>query len=184
MKELQLNRIAKAVGNEEVVTVVEMMSRKYDHVFNDITSYEYECYQKIGKAIENYGTSIRNLKAYAKRICGKVAAVHLKRRKIPESISLYSTEANTVFEIEDVLANVEDTILETESHETLIKKAALLAQRDSKKLAILKAWSEGVTNDLELSRMLAHSIGGNIETHRTTIKRFRAKCQTKLAGIA
>lgn len=181
MKELQFNRIARALEHQEVVEVVTMMSRKYELQFRDITSYEYECYQKIGKALENYGTSIRDIKAYVKRICGKVAKVHLERRKLPESISLYSSEGESAFEIRDVLANVEDILFENDS---IFKKAALLAQRDSRKLAILKAWSEGVTNDLELSRMLAHSIGGSIETHRTNIKRFRTKCQTKLAGIA
>jgi hypothetical protein len=181
LEELQLNRIAIAVSEPEVVKVVEMMSSKYDLVFIDITSFEYECYQKIGKAIETYGTSIRNLKSYAKRICGKVAKVHLDRRKLPEAISLYCTEASAAFDIQDVLANVEEHMIE---NETLNKKVALLAQHDSRKLAVLNAWANGLTNELDISRMLAHSIGGSVEGHRSFIKRFKTKCQTKLAGIA
>lgn len=134
MKESQLNRIAIALEHKEVITTVAMIAQKYELRLRDVTSFEYECYSKIGKAIMQYGTSIRNLTAYTKRICGKVAKVHLDRRSVTETISIDGDQdGNTVYEIRDVLANVEDAIIEKES---FTEKAALLAQHDSRKMVV------------------------------------------------
>ena len=85
------------------------------------------------------------------------------------------------YEIADTSINIENDVLDKLD---IQEKITLLAQGDLRKELILNAWTDGVTNDLELSRMLAHSTGGSVETHRKYIQRFRMKCQTKLAGIA
>lgn len=96
-----------------------------------------------------------------------------------ESLAKEDDDGNVIpFENYDVLANVtEEYVIENDS---LKEKIALLAQGDTIKLAILNAWNDGIYNDLELSRMLAHSFNGNQESYRKYIQRFRTSCKNKL----
>ncbi|MCG5252579.1 hypothetical protein [Brevibacillus agri] len=95
---------------------------------------------------------------------------HKSGHEDDESSSLADT-------LPDVLANVEDQAIVKE-------KIALLAKGDSRKEAILLAWSDGLYNDSALSVLLAQRFGGKPESHRQAIKRFRAYCQVSLEGIA
>lgn len=80
------------------------------------------------------------------------------------------------FEPPDVLADVEDEIMAKEM-------AALLAQ-DSRSEIILDAWLLGNTNDTEVSRILADTLGGNSKSHRIYIQRFKKQCREKLIDVA
>lgn len=80
------------------------------------------------------------------------------------------------FEPQDVLANVEDAVIEKSS---IKEKIAGLASDDRERFT-LNAWIDGV-DDTTIAKALASRYGGKTEGHRTFIKRFRAKCQRKLA---
>lgn len=79
-------------------------------------------------------------------------------------------------EPQDVLANVEDAVIEKSS---IKEKIAGLASDDRERFT-LNAWIDGV-DDTTIAKALASRYGGKTEGHRTFIKRFRAKCQRKLA---
>ena len=83
----------------------------------------------------------------------------------------------TTYEIEDVLANVENIVI---GNHAVKEKVALLAQGDYRKETVLNAWINGTTNDSEISRALACAIGGNESGHRSFVKRFRTYCRQQL----
>lgn len=99
-----------------------------------------------------------------------------------EQVVLFSTLAHpddygesSEFEPQDVLANVEDAVIQKSSlHEKIIGLAS-----DDREFFTLNAWSNG-DNDAEISRSLADLFGGNSNSHRRFIQRFREKCQRKL----
>src|SRR5690625_1477740 len=78
------------------------------------------------------------------------------------------------FEPTDVLADVEAEIITKET-------AALLAQGDRRKKLVIGSWKLGKGNNSEISRLLAQSVGGNSESHRKFIQRFRTECREMLA---
>lgn len=87
-----------------------------------------------------------------------------------EEISTKNNEGEEIeFEPMDVLADVESEIIAKEM-------TALLAQGDHRKKVILGSWMDGNDNNSEISRLLAQSVGGNTESHRKYIQRFRNDC--------
>ena len=83
-------------------------------------------------------------------------------------------ERSSNYEVVDDLAVIDDGIIVNE-------KIALLAEDDSRKLAILNAWSNGEYNDSDTASFLAKRYGGNSESHRKFINRFRTTCRGALA---
>ena len=77
-------------------------------------------------------------------------------------------------EPEDVLADVESEVIAKEM-------TVLLAQDDHRKKVILGNWINGNDNTSDIARLLAQTIGGNVEAHRKYIQRFRKECRDKLA---
>lgn len=77
------------------------------------------------------------------------------------------------FEPTDVLADVESEVIKKETIE-------LLAENDRRRKEILESWSLGNTNDSQVSRSLARSLGGNEKVHRIFIQRFRKACREQL----
>lgn len=73
------------------------------------------------------------------------------------------------FEPEDVLANIEGMLELEEKQKEMV---TLLAQNDHRRKLILTAWTKGFTNNLELSGILADTLGGKSESHRKFIQRF------------
>ncbi|MMZ61827.1 hypothetical protein D1872_239970 [compost metagenome] len=61
------------------------------------------------------------------------------------------------------------------------EKIAFLAEGDSRKLAILKAWTYQALNDSDTAILLAQNYGGNTESHRRYVTRFKSRCQKALA---
>jgi len=81
------------------------------------------------------------------------------------------------FEPQDILANVEDAVIEKSS---INEKIAGLAS-DDRELFTLNAWIDG-KDDVTIAKALASLYGGKSEGHRTFIKRFRTRCQRKLTA--
>lgn len=176
----QFNISAKVYENPKLMGLVQSVSRQIELVVRDVTSFEYECYRKLTNTFEKYekrGEEIRSELALAHRVVREVRNDFLKRRKL-EQVSYFEDFAmeGKTYEIPDA-NRFEEGI---EEQESLHEKIALLAQGDRKKEMILSAWVNG-TNDSDISILLAQELGGKAESHRTYIKRFRAKCKDVLA---
>jgi len=82
------------------------------------------------------------------------------------------------YDPEDVLADSNSGALELE--ETI----TLLAKDDRRNKMILNAWANGHTEAKEISCILADALGGNSESHRKHIQRFKKSCRTELTALA
>lgn len=114
-------------------------SSKIAHLIPDFTSFEQECYQEIGRAIERHRNNGRDKKALIRFAISEVKRRVLKNRKLrSDSYFEQCAEGETVWEPEDVSANVVGEVL-------LKEKIALLAQDDPRKKTILAIWSRACT---------------------------------------
>ncbi|MEH6974961.1 hypothetical protein [Bacillus sp. JJ675] len=126
MKEKQLNRIKIALESGAVPYVIRE-SERIAHLIPDFTSFEQECYWRIGKALLAFRDNGREKKALIQKIIRSVRADFLtgKKRRIRYDTS-FEGEDGTVWEPEDISANVVGEVL-------LKEKIALLAQDDPRK---------------------------------------------------
>src|SRR5690625_4687094 len=83
-------------------------------------------------------------------------------------------EQEIEFEPLDVLANVESEVIRNET-------VTLLAEGDCMKSMILQSWADGNDNIASISRSLARSFGGNVESNRKAVNRFRTTCRKQLS---
>ncbi|MED4579085.1 hypothetical protein P9480_10015 [Bacillus atrophaeus] len=175
MEEKQFNRLQLAADSGAIPYVIRE-SERITHLIPDQTSFEQECYQAIGYALERYLDNSREKKALIQRTIKQVKARVLKNRCSRDEVAIEAiNEEGTVWEPVDTLASVEDAVL-------LKEKIALLAQNDPRKQTVLSIWNRGCTNDLEISSLLAKRFGGNPETHRKFIRRFKERCQSQLTA--
>ncbi|PJH94921.1 hypothetical protein [Bacillus sp. SN1] len=175
MEEKQFNRLQLAADSGAIPYVVRE-AEKLAHLIPDFTSFEQECYQAIGYALERYVDNGREKKALIQRTIKQVKARVLKNRRPRNEVAIEAiNEEGTVWEPVDTLASVEGEVL-------LKEKAALLAQDDPRKTLILDTWIRGCTNDTEISTLLAQRFGGNARSHCKFIQRFRSNCQRELTA--
>lgn len=178
MNNENLINVEKAVSFPQVVKLVQRKAEEIAHAVLDVSSFEYECYVDIGRNLleRDEHKSISNLAIYHIR---RKTAKHLRRSnyKVNESFEVLAYQddegSEVEFEAVDVLANVEGITEEKEAEKEMI---ALLAKGDRRKSLIIESWINGHTNDLDLSDTLASVLGGNSETHRKCIQRFRNSC--------
>lgn len=185
VKTKNLIKVAKAMEHKKVVSLVEKASRRIECKLHDVTSFEYTCYTNIGDALLTQ-KEIRSVEALARHIINKAIARHLRKSKYKapiylESLSRSDEDGNeTHYEIVDVSADVEqdviDRVLNTE-------KITLLAQGDMRNMTILNAWINGMTNDRELSFVLADEFGGKSSGQRRYIQRFKNRCREQLSDV-
>ncbi|MDR4959643.1 hypothetical protein [Bacillus sonorensis] len=175
MENQKINRMRIAAESGAIPYVLRE-SNRIAHLIPDFTSFEQECYQAIGYALERYLENGREKKALIQKTIRQVKARVLRNRRSRKELSIDAiNEEETVWEPEDVSANVVGEVL-------LKEKIALLAQDDPRKKTILAIWNRGCTNDSEISSLLAKRFGGNPESHRKFIQRFRAHCQSQLTA--
>lgn len=166
--------------------IIQRMSDEIWYLLRDETAFEQACYRKILNATTKFdpkaGRSFRN---YVLHKLNGVRNKYLtttkylaKAKRYDQNVvsieALASRDDGTPHEVVDGLAVIDDGIIVNE-------KIALLAEDDSRKLAILNAWSNGEYNDSETASFLAKRYGGNSESHRKFINRFRVTCQKALA---
>lgn len=181
MNKTQFNRLQLAADSGAVPWVLKE-SEKLAHLFRDITSFEHECYQKIGRMLDVLQDNGRDKRALIQLIIRQTRGSFFKTRKTRNDKYFSQYEGNDWFEPADVLADVEGSALAgIEDEEFKKEKIALLAQGDMRKELTLKLWIRGYTNDSETSLLLAQHLGGKAESHRVFIRRFRAHCQKQLA---
>ncbi|MEC2215087.1 hypothetical protein [Bacillus velezensis] len=175
MEVKQFNRLQLA-ANSGAIPYVVREAEKLAHLIPDSTSFEQECYQAIGRALENLADNGREKKALIQRIIRETRHRFMKSRRSRNEVTIEAiNEEGTVWEPEDTLASVEGEVL-------LKEKVALLAQDDERKKLILDTWTRGCTNDTEISTLLAQRFGGNAPSHRKFIQRFRSNCQRELTA--
>ena len=185
MKKENLIHIKRAMEYPEVVKLVSEASDRVWHKLNDVTSFEYTCYRNIGIALIKM-RDIKSVGGIATRIVDRAEAWYMKHRKRDEITSIEALagvdeEGNEApIDIVDVLADVENEVVDKDF---INKKVALLAEDDSRRLAILKAWAYDEISDVKLAKVLAGTFTKTAETgHRRFIQRFRTECQKRLAG--
>jgi hypothetical protein len=151
----------------------------------NFVKFEEDCLNKINWSIANLDEgNIRSFYWMSVKTIRRVRNDHLKRNKRDHtkftSIEAFKQKKENedkeyIFEVEDVLADVEQEVL-------LKEKVALLAEGDSRKLAIINEWIKGCYSDTDIAELLAQRFGGKSESHRKYIQRFRSTCQTTLAS--
>lgn len=156
---------------------VIQVSDNIRHKIVDQTKFEARCFRRLAEYLSKDPNNIKN-KLYIERMIMQVASTSItdKFKKEYAELIIDGNEEST-YEIEDVLANVENTVI---GNHAVKEKVALLAQGDYRKETVLNAWINGTTNDSEISRALACAIGGNESGHRSFVKRFRTHCRQQL----
>ena len=146
--------------------------------------FEERCIGYIGQYLrlspknkENKSYLMRMIKRKSKEVREEYAATNSINMSELEIEDDYGDR--TEFDPMDVLADVESEVIAKEM-------TALLAQGDHRKKEILGYWSIGNTNHALISRLLAQTLGGNKESHRKAINRFRKDCHEYLesTGVA
>jgi hypothetical protein len=165
---------------------IQRMSNEIWYLLRDETSFEQACYRKVVNAANSFdpmaGRSFRNYVIHKlngvrnKYLTNTKYLIKAKThsKNVVSIEALASRDDGTPYEVIDDLAVVDDGLIVNE-------KIALLAEDDSRKLAILNAWSNGEYNDSDTALFLAKRCGGNSESHRKFINRFRTTCQKALA---
>lgn len=194
MEEKEINSLIAAYQNgdesaleslcKEFLPLLTSMSEKVWYKVKDNAKMECWCLRQLKYTLKKFDSRkgkarsliIKTIAQERSKFLRGVRGGEYKEPISMESLANEDDEGNvTPYETNDVLANVvENEVVEGVS---LNEKITLLAQGDPVKLAILNAWKDGIYNDLELSRMLAHSFNGNQESYRKKIQRFRNTCK-------
>ncbi|KMK75416.1 hypothetical protein [Alkalihalobacillus pseudalcaliphilus] len=172
---------------------IPLINHEGNRIFSrvrDSTSFEFECYKKIESWVRDFDENVHNdFRALIIRCIRRIKSKHLKNELKVVPISLDSLagvddEGNQLhyerYLVDDNINLAEDII---DSYD-LTEKVTVLANGDSRKMLILKAWINGY-NDSEIAKLLAKVCGGNSESHRKFITRFKNKeCRTAFEKTA
>ena len=162
--------------------IIESIYRESDRLANKVTNtnhFEDRCTKDVAQYLSLDKNNRNNRSHIMYLIKRKVWEAENKFRK-EESINFSNLtnendeEEQPEYEPQDVLTNVESEVMQKET-------AALLTQGDCRKEMILGYWTIGNTNDKHISRSLTRSMGGNAESHRKYIQRFRKSCRKQLS---
>lgn len=168
---------------------IEEVVNRYWHELDDYGKFEETCRDYIRDSIKRFDESKGSFETMVKVRISKALRKYIqrareKRKRYGPIISLENAMSKkddddglTAIDIIDVKANVDQEFIVKE-------EIAFLAEGDPRKLAILEAWMNGEYNDSKTAMLLAQRHGGNPESHRKFITRFRTKCRAILATIA
>lgn len=166
----------------EIDWLLEMVYRESDkllHVVSNTERFEHRCIKDLGAYLllnkENKNNK-KQLIRIINRHVKEAKEVYNKEEATKFSELQATDEEGEVLEFEpvDVLADVESEVIKKETID-------LLAKGDRRKLKVLESWVDGNKNDKQISRTLASTFGGNPESHRKYIQRFRKDCRNILA---
>lgn len=195
---LKLNNLALMAKNgcKESLTAIykvfiPIINRESERIWmnvHDQTSFELDCRRQLKAAVKNFDD--KNIKSFYNLVCKsfyRIKSDHLKRRSYNrenlvsiESVASTDDEGRLGYQFKDESINVSEEVL---SNIEVTEKAVLLAEDDSKKMAILKAWIQGY-NDSEVSEILANLFGGKASSHRVYVARFKTECRKRLGEVA
>lgn len=163
-----------------IVDQIYEESERLHTKLTDPTKFEDRCIKQVATYLKKNKNNFKH-RRYISKIIKKEAksVLDLFSREMYQTFSeMAVTDDNgeeIAFEPIDVLANVES--------EVMAKEIAALLGQDGRRKVILEAWSIGNTNGKSISRTLARTIGGNVETHRKFIQRFESECQKRLKSV-
>ncbi len=165
--------------------LIQLQSELIWYEIEKQTEFECRCLLRIKRALERFDPKKGNVSSLIMNVIQREKNDFLKRRKRKLNTSSLDEPikqkdgSETFTEVPDVLADVENKIIEDES---IKEKVALLAKGDQRKMVILKAWIDGEFNDTKLAKDLATLFPDVKESgHRRTIQRFREECKRRLA---
>ncbi|MEI2280741.1 hypothetical protein [Paenibacillus polysaccharolyticus] len=188
----QLNNLAVKAKNGDLVAMweVKFHFQKMIHQLSEYNrnrlnqaDFEDECFKIIEEIVMRYEIDKGDLPQlvvnFIKRRVGRTTKRYEKKTKSENYVTVSmiqseTAEGYTEFEIQDDLAIVDKDLMYNE-------RITGLAAGDSKKLAILKAWSEPGHSVTATAKELALLFGGKAESHRKSITRFRSECEKALA---
>ena len=181
MQKESIKFLVEAMKHSEVVKLVQQATERIWHSVPDVTSFEHTCYTNIGRELVKGET--RSIKALSRYYIKRAEARHLKLTKYekPTYFSELADRINDDESIEKINYEPEDVLADVESEVIAKEMTALLAQDDHRKKVILGNWINGNDNTSDIARLLAQTIGGNVEAHRKYIRRFQLECRDKLA---
>lgn len=176
MIEFQLN----SYNDKWVMSNVRRAVDSITHQITDTSKVERRVLIKVGRYLSLQDSNKNNKKHILRLIFREVNdSLKRNRREYAEHLADLTTQdeegQDIEYEPEDVLANVGSAGLEIK--ETI----TLLAKDDRRRKTILNEWMNGNTNDMDISRILADSLGGQARSHRIFIQRFRIECQEQLS---
>jgi len=146
----------------------------------DETVFQMRCYNSLERAVRRYSNRKGSIDALVKKSIWNARSNVLKKNQVPweefDPIDKrdYGEERR---ELPDDLAVVDDSFLVSE-------RITFLAEGDSRRVFILKAWSEGFYEESKLAMFLAEQFGGTNSGQRKFIQRFRKECREKLRQTA
>ena len=169
----------------EISWLINRVYRESDKLTGRITDtsrFEARCINDLARYL-NIDKEHRNHKRHLIRIInrnvGEFLSTYRTEQSIPFSVIASCDEEDEDkqlgFDEVDVLANVESDVIAKEM-------TALLAQDDHRKKVILGNWILGNDSSSDISRLLAQTFGGNVESHRKFIQRFRKDCRESLTA--
>lgn len=154
-------------------------SDKLHSRLTDSTRFEDRCLKQVAKYISK-GKDNYLHRRYITKIIKQEAKIATSKYT-NENYITFSEMGTTMddgeeidFEPEDVLGNVES--------EVIVKEMTALLGKDGRRKAVLEAWTIGNTNDKSISSTLGRTLGGNKESHRKFIQRFRNECRELLSA--
>ncbi|WP_178023061.1 helix-turn-helix domain-containing protein [uncultured Paenibacillus sp.] len=190
---MQTEQLNKAVikaknGDGEAMWSIIAHFQDYIHKLSDRNrnlvksqeDFEDQCFKRVEEAVHSYdpkrGSFTSHVEAKLHERLNRCKKRNIKKNGSVEVVSITSRDGVDI-DFEDDLAIVDGNRIFAN------EKIAFLAEGDPLKLAILKAWSDGVFRPKDVTILLAQNFGGKSESHRKQITRFRSHCQTKLAYV-
>jgi len=173
--------------------LIYKMSERNRNRISSQESFEQECFKQISLTVMAFDNSLGgNVGRFILRRLGRTLQKHrtrfLKRQRgvVIGSMGERVNEHGDKEEIEpiDVLANVEADVLNNEHLQYVHESVTRLASDDTRRLEVLNAWYQGYTSVSEISTLLAQRLGGEVESHRRAVTRFRTRCRKALDGLA
>lgn len=163
--------------HKEALRYIRENVDRVSHVITNIEKLEKEIFYQVSKYLALGKKSISQIRWIVNREISSALKKFGKQDKINFSNILEENDfgESLEFEPEDVLANVEEPILEKSSIRERIRS---LAATDSEEF-VLNAWIDE-KSDSEIARELALRFGGNSRSLRIWVQRFRTKCQERL----
>lgn len=172
-----MNNITIVYQKPWVLGYVRQKVDEISHVITDIDKLETRIYKQLSDYFSRGKTSYKRVQ-------------YLVNREIDLALKQFGTQNIVVFsdltkrndfgesmefEPEDLLAQGGETVIENIS---LSEEIARLAA-DDRELFTLNAWANGFS-DPQVYTTLARHFGGNQESHRKFVQRFKVKCQERI----
>lgn len=154
-----VDKISHIVTNTEKLEarIIKKVAQYYEKGYRNFTRVRYLVHREIRLALNQFGTQ------YAETFSNIIS-----HNDVGELLE---------FEPVDALASVEESVIQKSS---VNEKIARLATDDRDRIT-LNGWKDGLT-DTQISETLASLFGGKVASHCRYIRRFREKCQRKLAA--